>query len=388
MKKWELTDEYINNKEKLNLKCLKHGHQFKMTFHNIKENTECPKCKKLSYEENARIKLKNLGFELVSEYADVRSMSTIKCLNCGETFQRSLKSLWQKPTHICGIRLDWSKIDLNKLKKDFLSKPLSIEKLARKYGVGHNTLRKKVKELGWKRSPLPKLAGANHPAYKGVSDKGITLYETYSKRLEQLGEKVRPDPDNPEILNVRCFYNGCRKWFRPLVSAVVSRIAALEGRFKWGQNNLYCSDHCKDKCVLYGKPLCKCIACNEWFIGEGANRYCDKCSTTRKTFSPSIKEAIFNRDLKLGRIAEDTEYEVHHILNVADFPEYAKKKWNGWTINNKSELHSIIHNICGLGKKDFYCVDEKYFELAISKLKENRAPKNVIEFCIKMYESR
>ncbi|UCE53288.1 MAG: hypothetical protein JSV31_29215 [Desulfobacterales bacterium] len=387
-KNWTLLSEYKNKTENLRLKCLNCGHEFPKTLGNLKEKSQCPNCRKLRYEENARTKLKELGFELVSEYVDIRKLATLKCLKCGDTFKRTLKSHWKNPTHKCGRNLDWSEIDLNQLKKDFLNGHLSIEKLSPKYGIGHNTLRQKIKELGWDRPPLPKPTGEDHWRYKGVYDKGSSLYETYGHKLKQLGEEVRPDPDDYSLLNVRCFYNGCRKWFRPIFTAVVSRIAALEGRAKWGQNNLYCSDRCKDRCTIYGKGLHQCTVCNKWFVGEGAFRYCEKCSTTRKTFSPSIKNAIYERDLKLGWISESKEYEIHHILNVADFPEYAKKKWNGWAIENQSELHVIIHNVCGLAKRDFYCVDERYFELAISKLKENNAPKKVIEFCIKIYESR
>lgn len=108
----------------------------------------------------------------------------------------------------------------------------------------------------------------------------------------------------------------------------------------------------------------------------------------RKTFSPTKKEAIYNRDLTLGWVKKESKYDIHHILNVADFPDYANEKWNGWAIDLKSDLHTVIHNVCGLGKRDFYCVDVRYFEIAIKKLKENKAPKEVIEFCIGVYESR
>jgi hypothetical protein len=277
---------------------------------------------------------------------------------------------------------------MESLKNSFFEEQLSIEKMAKKFGIGHNTLRAKVNELQWNREPLPKPAGPDHPSYKGVSDRGVSLFETYGPRLEQLGEKVRPDTTDSSLLNVRCYYSGCRRWYRPIVSTVVSRIAALEGRVKWGQNNFYCSDSCKERCAVYGRTQFQCKGCGLWFTGLGPQRYCDECSTARPRFSPSTKAAIHERDLKLGWVNEDSEYQIHHILSVAEFPDWADEEWNGWALDMKSELHSIIHNVCGLAKRDIACVDERYFELAINKLKENNAPQRVIELCIKIYEGR
>jgi hypothetical protein len=379
---------YINNKQKLKFQCAVCSNVFELTLGNIKKKTECQKCRKLRFESEAKAKLNQLGFDLQSGYTSIRQIVQIKCLKCGRIFERTLKMHWKKPKCTCGRNFDWSQIDLNKLKSDYLNSNLSIEKLSKKFGIGHNTLRHKVKKLNWGRDRLPKPTGEDHPKYKGVYDKGLALYQTYFERLSQLGEEVRQDPDDNDLLNVRCYYNGCKKWFRPRWTTVVSRIAALEGRTKWGQNSLYCSDECKEKCSLYGKTPFQCKFCGKWFVGEGPVKYCENCVPTRKTFSPSIKTAIYNRDHSFGWVKKGNEYEVHHILNVAEFPEYAQLEWNGWAIDNSSNLHSIIHNICGLAKRDFFCVDENYFEIAINKLRENKAPMEVIEFCIKMYENR
>lgn len=387
-KKWIILSEYKNNKHELMFQCMSCSNIFKFLFNNIKKKTECPKCKKLRFEVDAKSKLNQLGFELISEYKSIRQLAEIKCLKCGKSFKRTLKRQWKQPTCVCGRNFDWSQINLNKLKSDYLNGNLSIEKLSKKYGIGHNTLREKIKELQLERAQLPKPRGPGHFRYKGVYDKGLTLYKTYAERLSQLGEEVRQDPDNIELLNVKCYYSGCKKWFRPKWTTVVSRIAALEGRTKWGQNSLYCSAACKEKCSLYGKTPFKCQICGKWFVGEGRIIFCENCSPARRTFSPSIKKAIYKRDLKFGWVKIGNEYEIHHILNVSEFSDYAKQKWNGWAIDNTSKLHSKIHNICGLAKRDFFCIDEKYFEIAINKLKENDAPLEVIEFCIKMYENR
>jgi len=229
------------------------------------------------------------------------------------------------------------------------------------------------------------IGGLGNPRWSGgVVERNLSSYETYSPQLERY-EKIRPDPGEPEVLQVCCTH--CEKWFNPSRSAVKSRLEALNTA-DGSENRLYCSDECKKKCEVYRKSTFQCINCGRWFLGAGIQIYCNDCSPYRKTFSTSTKKAICNRDLRLGRINKDSKYDIHHILGVAEFPEHADEVWNGWAIDVKSDLHSIIHNVCGLSKKDISCVDERYFELAISKLKENNAPEEILEFCIKLYANR
>jgi HNH endonuclease len=92
----------------------------------------------------------------------------------------------------------------------------------------------------------------SHSWKGGVTEKNITLYDTYAKRLK-LTEKVRRNEENKDILEVRCKY--CKKWFIPKMTAVNARLAALNGVKGSGDANLYCSDECKQLCPIYGKRL-------------------------------------------------------------------------------------------------------------------------------------
>ena len=63
-------------------------------------------------------------------------------------------------------------------------------------------------------------------------------------------EPTRRDPENEELLQVKCTY--CGKWFNPTIRSTRNRIAALEGKGS-GEQRLYCSDDCKNNCSIYGQ---------------------------------------------------------------------------------------------------------------------------------------
>jgi hypothetical protein len=88
-----------------------------------------------------------------------------------------------------------------------------------------------------------------NPNWKGgYCSKGIPTYDAYVTRLVPM-EKVRRDPDNPNILNVRCTH--CSNWIQPTLSEVWARIACLE-RKQEGERRFYCSGmECRSKCSIY-----------------------------------------------------------------------------------------------------------------------------------------
>lgn len=105
-------------------------------------------------------------------------------------------------------------------------------------------------------------SGEKNPAYKGgVKALNIPLYETYAKWLEW-GESTRCVIQNGlEVLQVRCFYNQCRKWYTPTIVQVVNRIQVIKGNIG-GNNNFYCSEECKRNCSIYGVPITQLMPTN------------------------------------------------------------------------------------------------------------------------------
>ena len=93
-------------------------------------------------------------------------------------------------------------------------------------------------------------------------------YDTYFPKLEKYYEQdhLRRDPNNSELLQIRCHNQNCQEWFNPTVGQVRHRYYAIVG---WNQDrthgecHLYCSDDCKKTCPTFGKK--------EWAEGAKPN---------------------------------------------------------------------------------------------------------------------
>lgn len=84
-----------------------------------------------------------------------------------------------------------------------------------------------------------------------VTKLGLPLFNTFAERLSP-AEKTRCEQDSNDrkLLKVKC--SKCGKWYVPSIDAVKRRYYSLIGS-KAGENRLYCSDECKDKCEVFGK---------------------------------------------------------------------------------------------------------------------------------------
>ena len=72
--------EYINNSTPMRMKC-QHGHEFKISFQNLKKGRGCSYCykyKKLTHDEVYK-KCKEKGFELKTQYINANSKITVIC---------------------------------------------------------------------------------------------------------------------------------------------------------------------------------------------------------------------------------------------------------------------------------------------------------------------
>ena len=100
-------------------------------------------------------------------------------------------------------------------------------------------------------SKVGRYNGAKNPAYKGgVKALNIPLYETYAHQIDWCEEVRCVIQDGLEILQVRCSYNQCRKWYTPSTNSVVNRIQVIKDN-RGGNNNFYCSEECKRDCSIY-----------------------------------------------------------------------------------------------------------------------------------------
>jgi len=69
--------------------------------------------------------------------------------------------------------------------------------------------------------------------------------------------RYNPYKPNKNEIQVRCKYNKCKNskeqngWFTPSSSQIRERIKCIEKPWGWGGSYFYCSDECKEKCILF-----------------------------------------------------------------------------------------------------------------------------------------
>lgn len=123
--------------------------------------------------------------------------------------------------------------------------------------------------------------------YYGNYDISISKYDVYAHQLEWC-EEVRRNEKDPIVLEVRCAYNKCRKWYIPTLNNVSNRIQAINGK-KRGEHRFYCSEKCKDKCPIYGmRP--------EYLINRDRNKFNGIINCMSSTHELSIwKKEVLKR---------------------------------------------------------------------------------------------
>ena len=152
-------------------------------------------------------------------------------------------SVWCKGKHLSE---EHKKKLSKKMKGRVVSKEtrIKISKFQKGKYVSDKT-RKKLSE-----SRIGKYKGEDNPNWKGgYFSKGIPVYNNFKDKLV---EEIRRSPFDKNILEVKCSYNKCQKWFIPKVWDVYHRVECLNDISGMGEGNLYCSDECKQRCSIFG----------------------------------------------------------------------------------------------------------------------------------------
>jgi len=104
----------------------------------------------------------------------------------------------------------------------------------------------------WKTKMSKRQKGISRPNWKSVYvTQGISLFQTYADRL-QITEEIRQDPEDCNILNVKCTY--CGKWIRPTISQAQNRLSGIKGQPGMGECRFYCQgDRCKSQCSIFNR---------------------------------------------------------------------------------------------------------------------------------------
>ncbi len=186
--------------------------------------------------------------------------------------------------------------------------------------------------------------------YKQEYVTSYSKYSKFSKRLKNI-EIIRRDPDNLELLQVKCTY--CGKWMNPTYSQAHLRSQTIRGIISGG-NNFYCSDECKVLCPTFNKIEIpddhKRIT-----LEDGLTKIVPKDSNERNyrnEVNPEFRKFVFNLDNQTCLYCGESKYDnlklelhCHHINPRKTHPHEECDPDNGITVCK--ECHKFIHSFKG-----------------------------------------
>ena len=138
--------------------------------------------------------------------------------------------------------------------------------------------------------------------YKKVWNDSYTLYNSYFDKLSTY-EECRQDPNNVELLQVKC--KNCGKWFNPNNLQIRCRLDSLINK-RFGNFYLYCSSNCK---YLFKYNL----------TIERYSEYKNYRRRSNMIFRKIVKQfGWFINPKELPRGIGKNKYHIDHIYSVLD----------------------------------------------------------------------
>lgn len=177
--------------------------------------------------------------------------------------------------------------------------------------------------------------GKNNPNWKGgYFSKGIPLYDNF---CDILIESCRKNKDDKNILEVKCSFNGCNKWFIPNLGDVYHRVESINSTKGMGESRLYCSDECKQKCSVFGLNYDPFEKKKEYNIGPTDNDY--------KIF----KIYVLERDNYKCQYCGEKAEHVHHERPQKLEPFFALDPDYAWSVCKKCHYEKAHKDECSTG---------------------------------------
>jgi len=171
----------------------------------------------------------------------------------------------------------------------------------------------------------------------GVSKNALPLHKTYASQLKKYQVVHKIQQNDLELLGVECI--NCGQVFVPCTSSLQSRIAAINGKVS-GDNNLYCSDECKQICPIFGQVL--------W---PKDHKPYENIRPDQKQWATMVKERDNYTCQICGAIGE--QLIAHHIDPVINNPIESMDTDNGITLCKSCD--SASHKIPGCGYSELRC---------------------------------
>lgn len=175
---------------------------------------------------------------------------------------------------------------------------------------------------------------------KSYSKNGIPIYNSYHKKLEQIGIKTKKNGFDKNILEVECY--KCGKFYIPKFTNVVNKIRSATGKTN-GESNFYCSDICKNECVVFNFHVSNIDPRSKTYVEKSETEFVRNCqSNSLKLIQCDKYGKIFCE--MCGNEIFDIDSELHHTLEVGKF---GKEAINGsGHMILCSRCHLKIHDEC------------------------------------------
>ncbi len=161
-------------------------------------------------------------------------------------------------------------------------------------------------------------------------------------------EQMRYNPDKPEEIQVHCKNHECENskdkdgWFNPTSGQLYHRINTIENPIGFGESHFYCSQYCKDTCILYNSRKDPC-----------------EDNDVSREVQPELRQMKFKIDnytcqkCKKHQDELDVPLHCHHVEGIRWEPLESADLDKVITVC--ADCHKKIHQIEGCGYNDMKC---------------------------------
>jgi len=163
--------------------------------------------------------------------------------------------------------------------------------------------------------------------------KEFAKYETFFNQINKF-HNVRRDPQNLELIQIQCTF--CKKWINPTNQEIQNRILSITGK-KSGDNNIYCSSNCKQKCPIFNRRKFMKTIDNKKFRQD----------------QNDLRSLVLKRDNYLCVKCGNPAKICHHIEGIEINP--IESSDIDICISLCENCHNQIHNTVGCRRIDYAC---------------------------------
>jgi hypothetical protein len=172
----------------------------------------------------------------------------------------------------------------------------------------------------------------------GVTKDNIPLYDTFAHQLVPV-EEVRRDPNNTEILQVKCTY--CGEWINPTRDQVRGRILSINGKNSGESRFYHPGTKCRSQCSIF----------NTHTRPKGY-----KPATSREV-QPELRQLVFKRDnytcQKCDKSINEVSLHCHHYEGILINPLESADV--DACITLCKECHKFVHTLPDCSYSDMRC---------------------------------